>query len=1717
MKKGEGFSFINAAIITVFIVFLFMAFYPSSISKTIKSAFGIQETTTVTGQHPLAGCTTAECSMQALKHGIDSLAIGKLINNPSSSTTLSNSQPSNQVTTAAVTEADLGIAQTQLPKEKDDALVQLRSEVINCWNLFKTNGFDNILCKHITIPNDFNGQITEADFKKSLCEAGEIGVDLCGQGLTNPQNYDWRSLGTISSTSAPFFICADNTGTNEIFLTRNLADCPAEVSTATAAAACSGVSFGQACVICNENKAFGSDEQKISLAMLGELVKDCFKQSESASVDTYCAKINPNTLESTLTKQDLENWLTSNGGDLGKQVLADANVIMTPSPMINDPAIAYYICADDDWTDSIKILDMPSRDSDCKQAYDRWNAENTHANGNTFQCTVKDFRLPQHIESSALNYIAGYGDPYYLAYYEKFPEGEETHWEISPIGTLVKGVAIGAGLNVIFNVLLPGGGGKKAVTEVAEQGGKAINIDAMGKVVASSIADSSGRSMFIIISEQFKSFRDVIVVAKKTIINELFSSSNIGNGLKLTERLGKEPAKFISDFVVERYQKWYEVARNRFLKADGSLSELGYDRLKKQLASELRYKGIANADIEVLLSRLDDVGLTEFPLGQVSRKVAEEAAVRVNLRRRIIDTLLTRAGEIDAVVLKESLEKSRNILTHLSEADAKLVLERVSTWAPASILTEAGEINMGIIMANYPWLKYFPAGMIARADKELANNLVVNRGTLTSIMDFAKDSGARLYQGSLEGLGTTLKSIGKDFTAPLSLLHPVSGTVKGALRTSVTAPVKIVNWGLTHPYSFALGMGLLMSYYDSKNQKLVGVGGNSLGLLQPMGISEKQIYDLQPQTSPFFIQTFKDSDRNSVRFYAASPCKADLTLTKAKCKCSNSKDPQYDYYNFGSGYIPVGRGTMTYDLSRWGQEILAKKTDKGLIKATGRVSVDVLEKDLVKIYSDMETIDYNTDCYLEILHSLNRIIGRYWDNETIKGIVEEARSIFNLIVFTKLDSISSCTDYESSIASIAENYRPYAYYIAGKCYELMGNEEYKKIEERSTSLTTSSKINLPRYESDVINTLVQSTISCWKQLQNNNNIPCTLFHPDISMTANIEEEEFRDALDKAGSDGDEIAGADLGLGVIGEEYEWDIGTLTQSTSDIYMCGTDGNVILTINPSRCYFDDVATFNRAKAQATTEWNSFIQDYDKARDMYLASFDLKDYIPEPPTADDPSDRSTIQVIDTANLKYSPQEFVTVTLRGEGYFRTTKLGFIRQERSDVYNHLGKINPASIRVVKQGSHHNLPYQSVWYADGKASLYWNDYDFDFSSSWAVSEQRKYDIYYKEIDTNKDYIVFALFDLANNYLKREDYANALKYYQFVIDYDPEGYIASDISDSAADKIEKIIMDPVKRDSLYYNTAPDKESKEPYWITKYDYVVDRYSQKEKDIYKDLPFWAGATTPSMWFSNYESNLGWTLDDYRNWVYQSNQEALMLFTNYYPVYHTNFFFPESGDEESRASELEGVKIGYFESGHAIKHLLQIKKQYLGTRIPYLNTIDTYNEIVQYHHAIEADNNIEDDTFEQLTLVKKAYYESQLLQKTYTSGRQDTLFNRKFAIDQTLSPLAVIDYAVKECPTQSWWSGIFNNEEFTVDCIRVTAARDSSYPNNFCYSDNHPWLESAKWITTVATIAIDILATSAKTNPIGLALSVPVTAITGAISSGVFAYAEWATTWPRP
>ena len=76
--------------------------------------------------------------------------------------------------------------------------------------------------------------------------------------------------------------------------------------------------------------------------------------------------------------------------------------------------------------------------------------------GSRVSCDVQKFELPQQIDDSlASDWIQGFGDPEFIVYYERFPDGEDKYWQADMLSMSATVIAMSAGFNFVLG---PGGG-----------------------------------------------------------------------------------------------------------------------------------------------------------------------------------------------------------------------------------------------------------------------------------------------------------------------------------------------------------------------------------------------------------------------------------------------------------------------------------------------------------------------------------------------------------------------------------------------------------------------------------------------------------------------------------------------------------------------------------------------------------------------------------------------------------------------------------------------------------------------------------------------------------------------------------------------------------------------------------------------------------------------------------------------------------------------------------------------------------------------------------------------------------------------------------------------------------------------------------------------------------------------------------------------------------
>jgi len=115
-----------------------------------------------------------------------------------------------------------------------------------------------------------------------------------------------------------------------------------------------------------------------------------------------------------------------------------------------------------------------------------------------------------------------------------------------------------------------------------------------------------------------------------------------------------------------------------------------------------------------------------------------------------------------------------------------------------------------------------------------------------------------------------------------------------------------------------LVLGLTTNIIDQQLERNLPHGSNTLQLSTAIGPTKGELdsREFTSEVSPVYIELVKDRNQPPERFHLASPCKADLYLSRGKTICRMHKDiSQYDFYNFGLGAIAVDSDTIVYGFS----------------------------------------------------------------------------------------------------------------------------------------------------------------------------------------------------------------------------------------------------------------------------------------------------------------------------------------------------------------------------------------------------------------------------------------------------------------------------------------------------------------------------------------------------------------------------------------------------------------------------------------------------------------------------------------------------------------------------------------------------------------------------------------------------------------------------------
>ena len=533
-------------------------------------------------------------------------------------------------------------------------------------------------------------------------------------------------------------------------------------------------------------------------------------------------------------------------------------------------------------------------------------------NDGRFDCEIDGYQLPQDLSDPSLaeNFIAGYGDPRYLAYYESFPEGADLFWQVdkTTVTTMAVGTVFAGGLlNILFH-----GKGKQVA-------------DATATGVKNSIKATAKAGTKEVVEIEKKLFLRLNVNGPANSVRGMFMES----GLRKISGIGPKKADDITRTVL-----------NKIGKAEGKES---FEAIESSLIADLRpiLKGIRKPStftgtageyqekvLRDIISGTDDF-IVEASDGSVMR--GAKGIFQKRMTKAVVKNLLTeqtynaffRQFIIPTTVTREAVEaivkSSDGLVTH--EFD-DVVVDIINKNIREGKLIEEGlseSLEQGIIKAmddklvsgGWPesFIKLFPspggskafASELGKKYLELGvsatyrlDNELIKKTALESLRSLlalppnirekalrqAADISTLYIEGATKGtavkgalkgtigtsatIGSTLDILKFPFkwTAdqiPISFSKPKFSdmTLLGLpwlTRTVGKSAADLPTWVHHHKYPLMILLAVSVSASDAQSEKMQPVGVNSLALNQPTLLGPTKTYNLDEDVRKYFIR-----------------------------------------------------------------------------------------------------------------------------------------------------------------------------------------------------------------------------------------------------------------------------------------------------------------------------------------------------------------------------------------------------------------------------------------------------------------------------------------------------------------------------------------------------------------------------------------------------------------------------------------------------------------------------------------------------------------------------------------------------------------------------------------------------------------------------------------------------------------------------------------------
>ncbi len=508
-------------------------------------------------------------------------------------------------------------------------------------------------------------------------------------------------------------------------------------------------------------------------------------------------------------------------------------------------------------------------------------------------CMVCGFNLPQ--QDANEEWISAFGKPKYLVYYEQFPHGPESHWQISLTDSLLSigtSAVIAGGLEFV--------GGKfigDAVTKAGKQFGKA-----MGEILLT----QSGESLFTRLSVGYTKEGVEVFVKRSMLRTTLFK--------EYTERLGIDTVEQLDNLFVQSLTEALENAPRQGLQKP--LVEIQREALASYEQKLLTH--LAGTEGGEALAKEIAQKTTTTMTSQVSKAALTEAAIQISYKNML------------SGLVEEGTEKlSKEAIDELFEQSFK-------------------QVNEGLLKLP----KVYQEQALRQAEKR-ASSLLTKEGEFVAYdaigknFDSVLDDALEAQGSKVLEFGTFMKDMGAHTKDRIAGYLPSSGWIDGpvsplALSFKPTAQVKqLSSWMYGKRWTFLVLAAFVSENIDNMYNHYTPVGINTLGVSTPTFLGQSKTYSLSTDAEKYYIalhERYLEGDVPTRRFYLVSPCTTDLQVERGLCKCYRQKEGYH--FNFGGGYIDVLPATLSFksptistsDYQRI-RELLSSRPSQGLLTA----------------------------------------------------------------------------------------------------------------------------------------------------------------------------------------------------------------------------------------------------------------------------------------------------------------------------------------------------------------------------------------------------------------------------------------------------------------------------------------------------------------------------------------------------------------------------------------------------------------------------------------------------------------------------------------------------------------------------------------------------------------------------------------------------------------